>query len=159
MDTALLEQPTKTRKTLQTGPKGIPDSQIIELVNKDLTDEKIAIILKCDRANITRRRNSLGITRQSLKAYKENRADLLAVHQARFLNKITDNDIRNAPLQSKIWAFGVLYDKERLERGQSTSNVSVLTAIIQSGCQDIDAKQIDDIQDIVVDKHKVKSDD
>lgn len=34
--------------------------------------------------------------------------------------------------QTLTWIFGVLYDKQRLERGQSTANVSLLSAIIEA---------------------------
>ena len=33
--------------------------------------------------------------------------------------------------QSLAWIYGVLYDKMRLERGESTANVSVLSALVE----------------------------
>lgn len=62
-------------------------------------------------------------------AFKAHRADLFAGQQVRLLSAITDKDIEKASLRDKVIAAGVLYDKERLERGQSTSNVSMLFTI------------------------------
>jgi hypothetical protein len=44
--------------------------------------------------------------------------------------------VEKAPMAA-VSLFGVLYDKERLERGQSTSNVATIlaTAVIEAGKQ------------------------
>jgi hypothetical protein len=85
----------------QTANKFIPSSDIIALVNKDLTDDEIATLLGCDRSNITKRRQTLGLTRTSLKTFKESRADILAIQQARIMDSITQADIQKAGLRDK----------------------------------------------------------
>jgi hypothetical protein len=45
--------------------------------------------------------------------------------QRRLLNNISQADIKKSGLRDKVVAVGILYDKERLERGQSTENVSI----------------------------------
>ena len=61
--------------------------------------------------------------RKSTEIFKFYRADILAEKQRRLLmqsNKVGANE------QSKIAiAFGVYYDKERLERNQSTANMAI----------------------------------
>ena len=49
----------------------------------------------------------------------------------RLLSAISDTDIKKASLRDKVIAAGILFDKERLERGQSTSNVSVLFQVAE----------------------------
>jgi hypothetical protein len=61
-----------------------------------------------------------------LEVWKEKRADILASKQATALQALDAEDIKKASPKDKALIFGILYDKERLERGQSTSNVSVL---------------------------------
>ena len=61
----------------------------------------------------------------NIPAFKTHRADLFAGQQARVLQSISDADIKKASLRDKVISAGVLYDKERLERGESTENVSV----------------------------------
>ena len=63
---------------------------------------------------------------EDVKAYKEQRADILSAQQLRVISAITDSDIKKASLRDKVIAAATLYDKERLERGQSTGNISVL---------------------------------
>ena len=72
-----------------------------------------------------------GITREHVEEYKSGRAELFAGIQERVLLSITSGDIEKASLRDKVIAAGVIYDKERLERGQSTSNVSVLFAVAE----------------------------
>ena len=61
---------------------------------------------------------------ENLPAFKENRADIFAIHQQRLLNSLTDDDIKRIPPGSRFTGVGILYDKERLERDKSTENVS-----------------------------------
>jgi hypothetical protein len=80
---------------------------------------------------------------ENLPAFKENRADIFAIHQQRLLNSLTDDDIKKMPPGSRMTSFGILYDKERLERGESTSNVSVL-----SGRLDAARKRMQNLEDV-----------
>jgi hypothetical protein len=77
--------------------------------------------------------------------YKVNRADIFARKQMSYqkladyvLSTMTQKDIDNAKLTEKLAVLKVLdvgsaifYDKERLERGESTQNVSVLITAIK----------------------------
>lgn len=42
--------------------------------------------------------------------------------------------------QTLTWIFGVLYDKQRLERGESTANIGVLSAVVEA----IHAKKVNE---------------
>lgn len=106
-------------------PKNIPIAAIIDLIeNKGLTTGQAAKLLGCDRSNISQRLKVVGVQPGYLKKYKDNRADVFAAYQSIILDSITPNDLKKAGLSQKMMGFGVLYDKERLERGQSTENIA-----------------------------------
>ncbi len=74
-------------------------------------------------------------TNGQLTAYQENEATILDAIRHKLIDaihlKIEDvNEAKKLDLQRLVWAFGVLMDKGRLLRGQSTSNINQLAAII-----------------------------
>lgn len=101
-------------------PKGIPLESIIDLYNKGLNNTEIAKIIGCDRSNISRRIQAVRDELDSLPKFKHHRADILALHQSRLLNSITPNDINKSSPYQRVGMMALLYDKERLERGQLT---------------------------------------
>jgi len=64
--------------------------------------------------------------------YKKHRADILARLQVRLLGAIDDESIKKMPAASAVLAACQLYDKERLERGQSTSNMMSVHADLEA---------------------------
>ena len=76
-----------------------------------------------------------GITRNYIEEFKTNRADIFAGLQSRLISSISEQDIQKAPLGSRILAAAQLYDKERLERGQSTDKQPVLVLVKGDNCQ------------------------
>lgn len=63
----------------------------------------------------------------ALQAFKATRGDRFAAIQKEIAENIDLDDIKKASLLQKSTTICQLYDKERLERDLSTSNVSVLT--------------------------------
>jgi hypothetical protein len=102
----------------------IPISKIIELRNKKLTYSQIGKILGCSRENICMRLQPFRHSIENIKQVKDNRADTLAVISDTVLNSLTIEDIKKASAYQRVGMFGILYDKERLERGESTQNVA-----------------------------------
>ena len=118
--------------TSSTVPKGIPLYEIIDcIVNKNLSQTDTAILLGCDKSNISKRLKDSGYQPTYLTNYKNQRADILASYQQIILNSITSEDLQKAGLSQKMMAYGVLYDKERLERGESTHNIASIHGDIQ----------------------------
>ena len=62
-------------------------------------------------------------TRTDLQRFKDQRADLIAAKADQLLKSLTEDDIKKMPAASRVVSFGILTDKERLERGQATSIV------------------------------------
>ncbi len=67
-----------------------------------------------------------------LDTYKNHRADILAGIQARLLRAVDDDRLDKTPVGSLVLAACQLYDKERLERGMSTSNMAMIHADIEA---------------------------
>ena len=112
MDNIQTYQPSPT-------PKNIPIELLIDYSNKNLSYSEIAKLAGCSKTNVIQRFQHIDFTPHRVKAFKDNRADLFALMQARILNSVTDEDIQKAPLNLKVVSAGILYDKERIERGQA----------------------------------------
>ncbi|GAG36713.1 unnamed protein product [marine sediment metagenome] len=106
------------------GPKYIPIEDIVELIgNKGLTYEEAGKILGIAKQSVWERCKKYGIEREGLKKYKKARAEIFAL-TGKNLFDLTQDDIKGMNTYQRIVAGGILYDKERLERDKSTSNVS-----------------------------------
>jgi hypothetical protein len=66
-----------------------------------------------------------------LESYAEERKSILNAAEMKLLGAVLDEDaIKKAPLAARTMAFGVLYDKRRLEEGKSTENLGILGKLI-----------------------------
>lgn len=116
----------------------IPIEAITQLADKGLTHAEIAAILKCDRSNITYRLNSIGYESiNHVNDYQKYREKILAKKQLELVNALTPTKIETMSGRDLVWSAAVLFDKERLETGKSTSNVSSITTILN----DLDARR------------------
>lgn len=64
----------------------------------------------------------------AIEDFKAHRADILAYKQIQTLAALTPAKMQKASARDLAIVAGTLYDKERLERGQSTVNVAALFA-------------------------------
>lgn len=129
------------------GPrKGSKAPTIIEVAtsNPGLSSSEIGKIVGCSHVNVVNTLHRYGIDIQATDDYKSKRADVFAGLQQRILSSITDDAIKKTPAIQLVTAASILYDKERLERGESTQNISVLVGAIK----DLQAmRQAQDIND------------
>lgn len=109
---------------VDTAPKNIPISTILQYKNKGLSDTEISRLVGCSQQNISQRLQEYRLEIDGLKAFKENRADTFAVLESKLLNSLCESDIKSMSAGSRITGAAILYDKERLERGQSTQNIA-----------------------------------
>lgn len=111
-------------------PKGIAveDIYALKLANPTLSLSQAGKILGCGHANIIDHLNRNGTSWDEigpgLKRYKENRADILCLRGKNLLLNLTPEKQSEMTGLQLATAYGILYDKERLERGQSTANVA-----------------------------------
>ena len=106
-----------------TTPKNIPIEVLIDYNNKGLKLKDIATLTGCTESNVSKRLKDSDYNPQYLKAYKENRADLLAHYQSQLLIGLS-SDIKRMQPRDKVVALGILVDKEQLLLGKPTSITS-----------------------------------
>ncbi len=111
----------------------------LDLRSRGLSYEKIGKVLGINRNSIASGIGKLGDlldnTNNRLTAYREHEADILDAVRSRMIDalylKLEDpEEAKKIDIQRLIWGFGVLFDKSRLFRGQSTANLQQLTTII-----------------------------
>jgi transposase len=118
--------------------KRIDVAKALKLRVQGNTYEEIAAVFGVTKSAVHQALNKLehlldGVQQGEVTAYSEERRNILSIAEARMLRSMLDEDaIQKAPLASRTMAFGVLYDKRRLEEGKSTENVSVLGKLILS---------------------------
>ena len=119
------EEPKEEKKGKRPKTRAKVDQKMLDLKARGLTYQEIGDLCGgLSRQAVHRRIGGHFTDEEKLLHYKNNRADLLAATQERILSSIDDETISKANLQSKALAYGVLFDKERLERNLSTSNLS-----------------------------------
>ena len=113
------KQSPKSRKRT---PWGTKTKAIIEIKEKhpDLNTREVGELVGCDHSHVVKVLARWGIKQSENEEYKKNRADILAGVGKRILETLTDEDIKKASLNQKVVSYGILYDKERLERDKST---------------------------------------
>ena len=110
-------------RTIDKESKYIPLEKIIELHQKGLNQVEIAKFFGCSRQAINQRVKPYKDDIEGLDTFKSIKADLLAFHERRILNRLTNEDIQKSTGYQKVCMFSLLYDKERLERGETTQNI------------------------------------
>ena len=110
-------------QVIQQGPKDIPIELIIDLRRKHLSASQIAKIVGCSKPNVIQRLHKACIQLEATDRFRKNKGDVLANLQRRISNSITDADLEKAGLLAKATSFGILFDKQQLFEGKSTSIV------------------------------------
>src|SRR3990167_7144662 len=136
-------QDAKTTDIIDRSVKDIPIESIIEYADREppLSYQEIADLVGCSKQNVYDRLHRVGYNRTNAKHFEKNRAKTFQFLQSRLLNSIDDKDIKGTPIYQRIIGASILYDKERLESGKSTANISV--ADVQGTIADLQ-KQADD---------------
>ncbi len=106
-------------------PKDIPIEKILSLRDKELSHSQIAMILGCNKSNVTTRLAGYKSRRAELDTFKEHQADVYADIQMRAIRYLTNDKLQKAPVNVLMPVIGIAFDKERLKRGESTTNLSV----------------------------------
>ena len=111
---------------LQTVPsysvnKNIPIEVLIGYSQQGLSAPEIGKLVGCSPTNIYQRFQTVNYTPQHLESFKKNRADLMAQKQRELLSALDSEAIKRMAPRDVVVSYGILYDKERLERGQATS--------------------------------------
>lgn len=123
--------------TIDRRTEPIPVETMLELRDKNLTYDQIGKILGISKQAVQQRLKQYSPIYQRIEQFKKHRGDILTWKQAEILNALTPAEIQKAPPAVKSMMFGIFYDKERLERNQSTENISI-KSITQSLGKDVE---------------------
>lgn len=119
--------------------------KIVELAEKKLTYTDIGKTVGCTEGYVRKVLKQAGEFRAEVKKFRDNRANHFATLQeksiqalAKMLDWVIEQDMSTLSeaqkpkyIQAITNLMGVMYDKERLETGQSTSNVQSLLIVSQ----------------------------
>jgi hypothetical protein len=98
--------------------------------NPTLSERQLAKLTDSSKTNVHAALHRYGLIQSDIDDYVEHRATILQGLQAKILKSIDLPAIQKTPASQRVVMAGILYDKERLERGQSTDIVDhrVITA-------------------------------
>ena len=112
-------------------PSVDPSAALKLKIDHHLSYSQIAAIQGVTKQAIHQRiKNLLPIPETEI--YKNHRADILANLQLKLLSHLDEARLKKASAYQLVGSAGLLYDKERIERGLSTANLSVLMADIEA---------------------------
>lgn len=97
-----------------------------------MTYEEIGKIEGVSKVAVYKQISDLLPNNNDIEIYKQHRADILAKKQVELLQALTPDKIKEASALQLITGMGILTDKERLERGQSTQNVETVVQSLSS---------------------------
>jgi predicted DNA-binding protein YlxM (UPF0122 family) len=106
--------------------KEIPIESIIEYMSKGLNLGEVAKLCNCSKQNIQQRLKAVAFDKTDLENFKKRRVDVFAFIQSKLLNSIDLEELKKMPVYQRVVSASILYDKERLESGKSTSNINVV---------------------------------
>jgi transcriptional regulator with XRE-family HTH domain len=134
--------------------------KLLELEAKGLTQAEIAAVVGVSRDTVAghlARFSTFTNLRDGIEEFRQFRADLFAGLQAKLLaaiaNKLDDEkELAKLSPYAMTGMIGLIYDKERLETGKSSSNVAILSGIINKSEQSGDSA----LRKLTVEPVKVK---
>jgi len=127
------------------------EKKVKELAAIGVCPKDIAVHQRVDHSAVWQFLDRLNIERKSVEKYKENRADVFARLQGKAMsvqevlldNLMTDGVVASLDDRAKVTLanslnniMGTAFDKERLERGQSTQNHSLITRMMGPALKD-----------------------
>ncbi len=109
----------------------------LELRLKGVSQADIARHFNCSRSAVTQALAPYrDLPLDQLDAWKSHKGDLLEAYQVALLQSLTPSDIKSMAPASRITAAAILFDKARLQRGESTNNISLFSRIVMAACGD-----------------------
>lgn len=118
---------------------------IIELARNEpkLSRRELSRQLGCSRNTVDKALAIYANSKEDIELFRKRRADIFAEKQRTILNTLTGKKIEAMNPRDAIVGMGILYDKERLEMGESTSNVASLVKILRAADQIAKEEKVD----------------
>jgi len=103
-------------------------NMLVRLYAAGLTHEEIAAFFGTSRTAVTKMIGRMDLTREVANPaiFQEKMQEEILIKMESILGYMSPEKMNKASLSQLIMAFGTLYDKMRLHRGESTSNVASL---------------------------------
>lgn len=111
-------------------------------VNNRLSYEQIAKLQGVTKQAIHKRLKGL-LPDEAAEVYREKRADIFSKMQLDCLSAVDGPKRKAASALQLVTCAGILYDKERLERGQSTSNIDTRSITLHVEALDADIARLE----------------
>lgn len=116
------EKPERRNKR---GPTSVVDlNKTLSLIKSGFTYEEIGKLFGVGATTVLHQVQTYINDGINLDFFKQHRADIFASKQAQILKSLSQKKIEKATAYQLTGMMGILYDKERLERGQSTQNIA-----------------------------------
>ena len=122
-----MPQPACDTQELTATDRYFPTAKIIEYLNNNLNYSEIAKIAGISKQAVRQRAKPYAATVANIEAVKSQRANLLAIVTNSMLEvylSLSDEEKKKHVQRRGLVDYGILYDKMRLETGQSTSNIA-----------------------------------
>ena len=103
--------------------KSIPIEIIIQYMSRGLNIVEVAKLCGCSKQNVQQRLKAVAFDKTDFENFKKSRGDVFAFIQSKLLNSIDSEEIKKMPVYQRVVSVGILYDKERLERGLATERI------------------------------------
>jgi len=104
-------------------------AKLIELRSKGLTVTEIGKYFDCSKQAVSQSLDRFDSDPLHLKDFKEKKADVYEFIQSEVIHSLDRESIHKTPFTQRIVSVGILEDKIRLIRGQSTGNISVKSTV------------------------------
>ena len=91
---------------------------------KGLSYDEIAAIFHVSKSAVCQRLNGYISEHIDIPGFLKHEAEILAGKRAEILNSLTVPQLKTATPYQRVGMYGILFDKERLLRGQSTQNIA-----------------------------------
>ena len=110
-----------------------------------LTHDEIADYFGVSRESVTKMASRMDLVRETANPllFQERMQEEMLIRMEAILKYMTPDKMNKASLSQLVLAFGILMDKVRLTRGESTQNIAAVNV------HKLDSKDIDKIRDII----------
>jgi len=110
-----------------------------------LTHDEIAGFFGVSRESVTKMASRMDLVRETANPllFQERMQEEMLIRMEAILKYMTPDKMNKASLSQLVLAFGILMDKVRLTRGESTQNIAAVNV------HKLDSKDIDKIRDII----------
>lgn len=145
LEAAVMAETETTTKIRRPAPGSKAEAILTLTTTTPATPTEIAETVSSPRQYVHDVLNRYGIEPNTQESFKTYRADIFAAIQQKFIECADDPAIKKMIERRGLTDLGILYDKERIERGlsDSTSKPLVMIQINAPGGTDVKAVTVD----------------